>query len=139
MSIQKITFDNIHHLIFINKIGKDNLPIFYDIEDMILSEDEIYVYIENGITYGYIIYNFKAENHIHLKSIAVDIEKQKQGIGRKLIQFLKNKADTITLYVQKGNDAKDFYIKNKFKQISVDENYYSNLDKSCAFYMEFTK
>lgn len=139
MSIQKITFDNIHHLIFINKIGKDNLPIFYDIEDMILSEDNIYVYIEAGITYGYIIYNFKAENHIHLKSIAVDKEKQKQGIGKEFVKFLKKKADTITLYVQKGNNAKDFYIKNKFKEISLDENYYSNLDESCAYLMEFTK
>lgn len=137
MNIQKVTYENIHYLAFIDKIGRESLPIFYTVEDLICSEDEIYVYINNNNVVGYIIYDSKSANHAHIKSIAVSPQSRLSGVGTSLLQFVKKKFSKISLYVQKGNDAKDFYKKNQFIEKYKDENYYTTLPESCAYYMEW--
>lgn len=137
MNIQKVTYENIHYLAFIDKIGRESLPIFYTIEDLICSEDEIYVYINNNNVVGYIIYDSKSTNHAHIKSIAVSRQSRLSGVGTSLLQFVKKRFSKISLYVQKGNDAKDFYKKNQFIEKYKDENYYTTLQESCAYYMEW--
>lgn len=132
-------FENGCFLIDVDKIGSKSLPIYYNLAELIVCSDEIYILQENKITVGFVIFEKKKENKIHIKSIAIDPEHRRNGYATKLLEFLKNNYKDITLYVQKGNFAIDLYKKNEFKIIQVNENYYTTLEEKCAFEMRYQK
>lgn len=132
-------FENGCFLIDVDKIGSKSLPIYYSLAELIVCSDEIYILQENKITVGFVIFEKKKEDKIHIKSIAIDPEHRRNGYATKLLEFLKNNYKDITLYVQKGNFAIDLYKKNEFKIIQVNENYYTTLSEKCAYEMRYQK
>ena len=76
----------------------------------VLPESEVYVYEQNGSIVGFI----GLENH-HIAGLFVDRKYQSQGIGTRLIEFIKKKYFSLTLNVYKKNDkALLFYQKQNF-------------------------
>ena len=135
-------FENGCYLLDIDRIGKESLPIYYNLSELIVSNDLMYILLLDNKTIGFVIFDFKdhLKTHIHIKSIAIDKNYRKKGYATELLEFLKNIYTKITLFVQKGNEeALTLYEKKKFKIISTDENYYSTLKEKCAYQMEYQK
>ena len=140
-NIQKINlFKNGYSILDIERIGSESLPIYYNTHDLIISDDEIYIYTNENKTIGFIIFDLNKEiDLIHIKSIAIDKNERRKGYAKSIINYLQKLYNTITLYVQKGNTAIELYKKCGFKQIEINEDYYSTLDEKCAYLMKWEK
>jgi ribosomal protein S18 acetylase RimI-like enzyme len=124
----------------IERIGSESLPIYYNTHDLIISDDEIYIYTHENKTIGFIIFYLNKEiDLIHIKSIAIDKNERRKGYAKSIIIYLQKLYNIITLYVQKGNTAIELYKKCGFKQIEIIENYYSILEEQCAYLMKWEK
>ena len=119
----------------INEIGlliKDDFSTIYNIEDAVKKDYvHIYVYVEDEKVLGFI----HIEDHFEITdiiNIAVDIDYQGRGIGKKLIQYVidNTKAEKIMLEVKANNDpAINLYNHMGFKQIHIRPKYYDgNID-----------
>lgn len=90
---------------------------------------------------GFIIFWIR-EGKGHIIAIAVDKNFQNMHIGTLLLNktkqiVLSNKINVITLEVRKSNfNARKFYLKNGFVEVSEEESYYS--DGESAILMQFT-
>lgn len=122
----------------IEYIGKLSLPIYYNLNNLLFTTDKIFIFkFENKII-GFIIFEVKNKETIHIKSIAIKDEKKKKGFGTEIIKFLQNKYKIITLYVQKSNIiALNFYKKNLFLIVETLPDYYVNLNEKCAYLMKW--
>ena len=59
MNIEKIhLFKNAYHYFTIQKIGKESLPIYYTIDELIITNDEIYICSLENKVIGFIIFEF---------------------------------------------------------------------------------
>lgn len=77
----------------------------------VLPNAEVYVYEENNIIQGFV--GLDAE---YIEGLFVEKRCQSQGIGQKLLDFVKQKKDRLSLHVYEKNDrAVAFYKKEDFK------------------------
>ncbi len=94
---------------------------FNKVKDEYLKRAETYVYVENDTIKGFI----SLLNNNFIGALFVRKEYRRQGIGRKLINFVKDKYDKLELQVYEKNvDAMLFYASLGFvnKKIQIDED-----------------
>ena len=115
----------------IENIGKECLPIFYCSSDLFfLLMDSNYILYKahnKDNIFGFIIAEIKDnKERIHIKTIAISKKYRRNGIGKDLINKLKNKnIPEISLYVLENNtDAIKFYYKQDFIFIKKIVEYY---------------
>ena len=140
MNITNIEYND---FIEIENIGSKCLPIYYKIYDLLqLNKSSDYIMLKASINdkiVGFIITE-KINDYLHIMSIAILKKYRNQNIGSKLINFIKNKYNKITLFVQASNKiAINFYEKNLFTKTSLLENYYENLKCNDAFLYTYEK
>ncbi len=117
-----------------NFIEKDYwLENFNKVKNFYLPNSDTYVYIENEEIKGFISI---AENN-HIGALFVKQQYQRKGIGRKLINYCKEKYNSLDLNVyDKNGNAIAFYMAMGFKNIGV------QIDESTAekeYIMEWKK
>ena len=102
-------------------IDKDYWLLNYNkVKDEYLKKSETYVYTENNEIKGFI----SILNNEYIGALFIKREYRKQGIGRKLINFVKDKYDKLTLNVYEKNiNAILFYTKLGFinQKIQIDD------------------
>lgn len=102
-------------------IDKDYWLLNYNkVKDEYLKKSETYVYTEKNEIKGFI----SILNNEYIGALFVRKEYRKQGIGRKLINFVKDKYDKLTLNVYEKNiNAILFYTKLGFinQKIQIDD------------------
>ena len=140
-----INIQNIEYNDFINieNVGSQCLPIYYKIYDLLqFNESPKYIMLKatvNNNTVGFIITE-KKNDHLHIMSIGVLEKYRKNYIGSSLINFIKEKYDKITLFVQASNNIGiQFYKKNLFIETTLLKNYYEDLDCNDAFLYTYEK
>lgn len=93
---------------------------FNKVKNEYLKQAETYVYVENNEIKGFI----SLLDNYFIGALFVRKEYRRQGIGRKLINFVKDKYDRLVLEVYEKNvDAMLFYSSLGFinKKIQIDE------------------
>ena len=102
-------------------IDKDYWLLNYNkVKDEYLKKSETYVYTENNDIKGFI----SILNNEYIGALFIKNEYRRSGIGRKLINFVKNKYDKLTLNVYEKNiNAILFYTKLGFinQKIQIDD------------------
>ena len=94
---------------------------FNKVKDEYLKRAETYVYVEDDIIKGFI----SLLNNNFIGALFIRKEYRRQGIGRKLINFVKDKYDKLELQVYEKNvNAMLFYASLGFvnKKIQIDDN-----------------
>ena len=94
---------------------------FNKVKDEYLKKAETYVYVEDDIIKGFI----SLLNNNFIGALFIRKEYRRQGIGRKLINFVKDKYDKLELQVYEKNvNAMLFYASLGFvnKKIQIDDN-----------------
>ena len=94
---------------------------FNKVKDEYLKRAETYVYVEDDIIKGFI----SLLNNNFIGALFIRKEYRRQGIGRKLINFVKDKYDKLELQVYERNvNAMLFYASLGFvnKKIQIDDN-----------------
>ncbi|MCI6151777.1 MAG: N-acetyltransferase [Fusobacterium perfoetens] len=95
-----------------NFISKKYWENNYSLVKEIIPKSKVYVFEENNKIKGFL--GIVEENYI--AGIFVKEEFQNQGIGKKLIDFIKSKKENLFLNVYNKNiRAKKFYFSNDFK------------------------
>lgn len=117
---------------FINEIVKnyDKDFMHHYTLDMYLDSDVylMYLYEENNVIKGFIICNHLYEK-MEILLLFVKDEFRNQGIGRKLVEYLYNLSETITLEVSVENyPALHLYEKLGFKEVGRRPKYYKSID-----------
>jgi ribosomal protein S18 acetylase RimI-like enzyme len=128
---------NLEDLNAIEIIGKNSLPIYYNLYNLQLffydKNHNILSVFVNDIIIGFIIYEIKL-NSYHIKSLAIYLPYRNKGYGEEILYYLKNmlikyNLKFISLFMQsKNNILKKFYKKNKFINHCIMEKYYTSLD-----------
>ena len=102
-------------------IDKDYWLLNYNkVKDEYLKKSETYVYTENNAIKGFI----SILNNEYIGALFIKNEYRRSGIGRKLINFVKEKYDKLTLNVYEKNiNAILFYTKLGFtnQKIQIDD------------------
>lgn len=102
-------------------IDKDYWLLNYNkVKNEYLKKSETYVYVENNEIKGFI----SLLNHEYIGALFVRKEYRRKGIGKKLINFVKDKYKKLTLKVYEKNiDAVLFYVSLGFinQKIQIDE------------------
>lgn len=102
--------DKDYWLLNFNKVKNEYLP-----------NSETYVYIDDNEIKGFI----SVMNENYIGALFVKEDSKRKGIGRKLINYCKEKYDRLTLQVYEKNvDATLFYVAMGFRNVKlqVDEN-----------------
>lgn len=105
-----------------NFISSDYWRSNYDMVRKILSYAEIYVYQDDSAKQ---IIGFIGLNGNYIEGVFVKETMQSKGIGKMLLDYVKNFKTTLTLSVyQKNKKAIRFYLREKFsiKSENVDDN-----------------
>ncbi|WP_163470201.1 GNAT family N-acetyltransferase [Fusobacterium sp. IOR10] len=140
MILEKIVNkDDANKLFYIEKkIFKNEAYSLKQIEEIIFMENYTSYFIkEKDIISGYIII-FDNSEAFEIMKIGVLEENRKTGIGKKLINKIKEKEKNIFLEVRETNiSAVSFYLANDFKKVGIRKNYYNN--KENAILMLFSK
>ena len=118
----------------INEIGllikKDFEKVFNIEEELNKDYVQIYVYEEDNNILGFLHTEYHYEI-TDIVNIAIDINNQNKGIGKKLIDYLieNTKSEKLMLEVRESNSsAIALYTKCGFKEIHRRKNYYGNED-----------
>lgn len=136
--ITKITFEDYKEL---EEIGKESLPIYYNIQEIFLLDT-----VENKIMLKYVVNNkiigfifcCEEEDNIHINSFAIKKNYREKGYGKKLIDHIKNYKKNITLNVLETNEiAICFYKKQNFILKGIKQNYYENLENKNALFFQY--
>lgn len=89
---------------------------FNRVKNEYLKQSETYVYTENNEIKGFI----SLLEGGHIGALFVSSDSQRQGIGRKLINYVKDRYDKLTLQVYEKNiDATLFYVSLGFTNIKI--------------------
>ena len=70
----------------------------YELVKGMLLEAEVYVYVENNEVYGFI-----GINEEHIEGIFITSEAQSRGLGKSLLDFVKEKKERLHLNVYQKN------------------------------------
>lgn len=93
-----------------NFIDKNYWINNFDLVKSMIKESEIYIYEENNKILGFI-----GLMEDYIAGIFIDKEFTNKGIGKKLLDYAKDKKAKLYLNVfEKNNKAMNFYIKNQF-------------------------
>ena len=141
MLIDYASYEDIYK---IEECGKKCLPIYYKSSDLYfllkMSDFKVFKVFDNDNNiYGFAVVKINDYSN-HIMSIGVDPEFRKLGLGKMLIEKIKNidSNKEITLNVQKSNEiAIYFYKKCDFIITDVLIDYYENLDCNDAYRMSF--
>ena len=126
--IKKLTSDDINYIEQIFNLEKEifkNSAFNRTYLDTLIKGDNsfIYVYLIENKVCGYLIILDSIDVY-EILAIATVEEYRNKGIAQKLLNKIKTK--DIFLEVRESNQvAINFYKKNKFKEISIRKNYYS--------------
>ena len=119
-------------------IAKLILPIYYDLDTTLyFIENNIVIKLEiNNQIIGFLLAE-KQDKNIHIHSIGVSKDHQRNGIGTKLINHLKNfNYASLSLNVSEINySGINFYEKNGFLKVKFKKNYYDGLTNNNAYLM----
>ena len=136
-----IEYANYEDVYKIELCGKKCLPIYYKSSELYLmleiSDFKVLKVIKDENIYGFAVVKIN-QNTNHIMSIGVDPEFRRLGIGKMLIDKVKNLDlnKEVTLNVQISNEiAIFFYKKCGFKILKVLKDYYQNLDCKDAYTM----
>lgn len=133
MKLEKIVDKkDISKLYYIEKkIFQNEAYSLKQIGEIILLESYTTYFIkERDIINGYIII-FDNSEAFEIMKIGVLKEKRKEGIGKKIVDKIKEKEKDIFLEVRESNiQAISFYEKNNFKRIGIRKNYYNNKENA---------
>lgn len=89
---------------------------FNRVKDEYLKKSKTYVYVEADEIKGFI--SLLEDGYIG--ALFVSLDAQRQGIGRKLINYVKDKYDKLTLQVYEKNiDATLFYVSLGFTNVKI--------------------
>lgn len=89
---------------------------FNRVKDEYLKQSETYVYTEEEEIKGFI----SLLEGGYIGALFVSLDSQRQGIGRKLINYVKDKYDKLTLQVYEKNiDATLFYVSLGFTNVKI--------------------
>lgn len=115
----------------IEEIGKQSLPLYYSINNLRslnLTNHNIFKITNNNNILGFMVCKEDLKkNNIHILSIAIIKKYRQNKLGTYLLDYLKKKNKTISLYVHTTNTiALNFYIKNNFKIFEIMFGYYTN-------------
>ena len=126
------------------KIGKESLPIYYKLHNLLemgkIPSYLIYKCILENESIGFCVLEICDDNRIHIMSIAISKPNRGKGYGSNIIEFLKNTflKYTLSLNVQIQNkDAVRFYLKHNFEIKDTLINYYDELEHKDAYYCEY--
>lgn len=103
-----------------------------------------WIFIYNGEIIGQTSLRIKEDQRCYLMTIGVKIEYRSMGFGTFILDFVekelvKKNVRIIYLHVQLGNiNAHRFYIKNKFKVVRIEEDYYTGFDDKRAIVLKKT-
>lgn len=116
-----------------NFIPKEYWINNFELVKQMLPNSNIYMFQENDVIKGFV--GIIEEGYI--AGLFVKKEYQREGIGKKLIEYSKEKYNQLTLDVfVKNENAINFYYKNNFKVISKKINEETN---ECEYTMSFKK
>jgi len=88
------------------------IDIYEKVKNQYIPASETYVYEEDGVIQGFISI---LENNF-IGALFIHVDYQNKGIGRKLIEYVKDKYFELQLAVYKNNEtAVKFYTNNGFK------------------------
>lgn len=91
----------------------------FDLVKNLLPDAKVYIFQENNIIKGFI--GIIEDGYI--AGLFVKEEYQREGIGKKLIEYIKPKYKQLKLYVYaKNENAINFYLKNNFKIVNEKNN-----------------
>jgi len=96
-------------------------PLNRSVDDIQRSKSEFYGYFKQSDLVAVMELEM-AKNHIHIRSLTVDPEFFRQGIGFKLLGFVEAKYGNRKITVETGNEnlpAVDFYLSFGFKKNKV--------------------
>lgn len=100
----------------------------YELVKGMLLESEVYVYDENKEVYGFIGINGE-----HIEGLFIASEFQSRGIGKSLLDFVKEKKERLHLNAyQKNTRAINFYKKEGFK---IESNSIDEITKEKEYFM----
>ena len=126
--IKKLTSNDINYMEQIFNLEKDifkNSAFSRTYLDTLIKGDNsfIYIYLIDDKVFGYLMILDSIDVY-EILAIATVEEYRNKGIAQELLDKIKTK--DIFLEVRESNQvAINFYKKNKFKQISIRKNYYS--------------
>lgn len=96
----------------------------FDLVKNLLPNAKVYIFQENNIIKGFI--GIIEEGYI--AGVFVKEEYQREGIGKKLIEYIKPKYKQLKLDVYtKNENAINFYLKNNFKIVNEKNNEDTNM------------
>lgn len=97
-----------------NFIPKEYWKDNFELVKQMLPSADIYIFEENNVIKGFI--GIVEQNYI--AGLFVKKEYQREGVGKKLIEYCKSKYAHLTLHVfTRNTSAVKFYMKNNFKVI----------------------
>ena len=100
-------------------IEKDYWINNFDLVKKLLPDAKVYIFEENNIIKGFL----GVIEDGYIAGLFVKKEYQREGIGKKLIEYIKPKYNQLKLDVYiKNKNAIKFYIKNDFKVVSEKNN-----------------
>lgn len=127
----------------IEKIGASILPIYYNATDLaIMSQSKNYTLLklqDKNEILGFTVLEHQ-KNNIHICSIGIKKEYQRQGFATKIIDAIKKKYKnfTISLNVHVGNKKGiECYKKNGFVIKKHLSNYYDCFKNNDGYYMVY--
>lgn len=90
----------------------------FDMVQEILPKTLVFVYEQDEQIFGFI-----GLNDTYIEGIFVDNAKQSSGVGRKLIEYVKDKNNQLSLRVYKKNKrAVEFYLREGFTVVNEEED-----------------
>lgn len=130
--VNKIVLSDLERFNYLGRLVNDNFMNLFNLSDLLASKtDYVYGYYEDNELLGF-IHISKSFEVVDIVNIVVDINKRKNGIGKKLIEYVIDSfsdIESIMLEVRESNDvAISFYNKCGFEEINRRKKYYGNED-----------
>lgn len=124
----KIRRGIINDLVTVSELNKKCLPLYYTTAEylmLIMSPNNLILIAEdNGKIIGYSLGDIKDKNY-HIMSIGVEESYRSKGVGSFMINYIKKRFSTISLYVHVENiKGIKFYEKNGFNICETLKDYY---------------
>jgi ribosomal-protein-alanine N-acetyltransferase len=130
--VNKIVLSDLERFNYLGRLVNDNFMNLFNLSDLLASKtDYVYGYYEDNELLGF-IHISKSFEVVDIVNIVVDINKRKNGIGKKLIEYVIDSfsdIESIMLEVRESNEvAISFYNKCGFEEINRRKKYYGNED-----------
>lgn len=130
--VNKVVLSDLERFNYLGRLVNDNFMNLFNLSDLLASKtDYVYGYYEDNELLGF-IHISKSFEVVDIVNIVVDINKRKNGIGKKLIEYVIDSfsdIESIMLEVRESNEvAISFYNKCGFEEINRRKKYYGNED-----------